>query len=141
VDKKTAEKAMRWLMEQGYVRSVGTSRSAFGKMAHVLMASSEMPEKYARRTRKEWAIFRQEQRDAEAIARYEYEQAEQSGELLEATAQYEYEQAEARGDYDNIDLWEPGDSEPDFEPELMDDEPLDPEILATIEAAEGEVIV
>jgi hypothetical protein len=51
VDKKTAEKAMRWLMEQGYVRSVGTCRSAYGKVAHVLMPSPEKPEKRVRARR------------------------------------------------------------------------------------------
>jgi hypothetical protein len=83
VDKKTAEKAMRWLMEQGYVRSVGTSRSAYGKVAHVLMPSQVKPEKSTKRTRKEWAIYRAEQRDEEALYWLAYEEAEQSGELAE----------------------------------------------------------
>jgi hypothetical protein len=38
VTKWAAEDAMKWLMNAGYVHSVGKSRSAYGKEAHVLMA-------------------------------------------------------------------------------------------------------
>jgi len=84
VDKKTAEKAMRWVMEAGYVRSVGTSRGAYGKVAHVLMPSPEKPESRVKRTRKEWAIYRAEQRELEALYWAEYEEAEVSGELADS---------------------------------------------------------
>jgi hypothetical protein len=37
-----------------------------------------------KRTRKEWAIYRQEQRELEALSWWDYEEAYQSGELAEA---------------------------------------------------------
>jgi hypothetical protein len=50
----------------------------------------------------------------------------------EAIAWHQYEEAERRGDFDDPDGWDPDAPEPDFEPECMDDEPLDPEIMAVV---------
>ena len=80
-------------------------------------------------------------------------------ENAEAIAWHQYEEAERRGDFDDLDDWDPDapepdwdlqdlepeflDEEPDFDDEEaldMDDEPLDPEIMAVVEAMEGEVI-
>ena len=64
-------------------------------------------------TRKEWAIYRQEQRELEALSRQDYEDVWQSGELAEAIAWHRYEEA-LRG-------WD-----------------LEQEILEAVEAMEGE---
>jgi Bifunctional DNA primase/polymerase, N-terminal len=107
VGRKAAELAMQWLMENGYIRSVGESRSAYGKVAHVLMPS---PVEAPKKTPREWAICRQEQREQEALYK------------IAADTAWEMEQRGAFDDY-------------------LDDEPLDPEILAVMEAMESEVLV
>jgi Bifunctional DNA primase/polymerase, N-terminal len=86
VTKWAAEDAMKWLMEQGYVHSVGTSRSAYGKVAHVLMPSLVAQ---AKQTPKEWAIYRQEQREQEALMEAEQVLADLAADSEEAAFEAE----------------------------------------------------
>jgi Bifunctional DNA primase/polymerase, N-terminal len=141
---------LQWLLKHWYLkggmflRKDGTfSETREDKMSpecfvmRLSIPKRRKPGDNVKRSRKEWAICRAEQRDAEAIYWRDYEAAERSGELLDAADEARME-AERRGDFDDLDDWSP-----DLEPEFFEteDEPLDPEIMADIEAMESEVNV
>jgi hypothetical protein len=172
VSEDQAGKCMQWLLKRFYLkggvflRKDGTvSKTRESKMdpecfVMKLEAKAWKPKgkTFIQRTRAEWAQYyatKREAEDAEAIARHDYEEAEQNGDLAEAIAQYEYEEAERRGDFDNLDDADPDAPEPDFELELMDEEPdfddeaaldmddesLDPETMAIVAAMGSEVML
>jgi hypothetical protein len=164
ISERAVRESIQWLLKHWYLEGGVFLRKdgTFSKARETEMSPEcfvmrlSVPKRHksgdgVKRTRREWAIFRQEQRDeealywqgleeaeasgelAEAVAEYEAEKARELGaedleELYRAMAEYEYEKAWRRGDFD--DYWNPDeDQNRDYdhydEPEPDNDEPVD----------------